>query len=187
VSASLGKTMLLAAFLRRGAVRSRELTRAEKALLGPMIRRSDNPAAHRVHAIVGHEGLDAVARAVGMRDYGPGTSWGLRRTSARDQALLFWRLERILPQRHRAYAKSLLASVVAWQRWGIAEVVPAGWKLYFKGGWGIDPGNVNHQVALLVKGDRRIALAITTRGNPSHTAGTTTLRGVARRLLRGLR
>ena len=42
-----------------------------------------------------------------------------------------------------------LRTVVHTQRWGIAEVAPAGWTLYFKGGWGSGTGLVDHQVALL--------------------------------------
>ena len=63
---------------------------------------------------------------------------------------------------------------------------PRGWALYFKGGWGAGTGAVDHQVALLRRGHRRLSLAILTVGSPSHAYGTETLEGVARRLLRGL-
>ena len=72
------------------------------------------------------------------------------------------------------------------QRWGVAQVAPEGWHLFFKGGWGSGTGLVDHQVALLTHGRTRISLAITTRFNPDHAYGKQTLRGVARRLLRGL-
>jgi hypothetical protein len=68
-------------------------------------------------------------------------------------------------------------------------VRPRHWRLYFKGGWGIADdgiGAVNHQVAFLERGRCRIALAILTEHNPSPADGTETLRGVARRLLRGI-
>ena len=64
---------------------------------------------------------------------------------------------------------------------------PRGWALYFKGGWGSGSGAVDHQVALLRRGKRRLSLAILTTGNPGHEYGKATLEGVARRLLRGLR
>jgi len=73
------------------------------------------------------------------------------------------------------------------QRWGIARARPRGWALYFKGGWGSGSGAVDHQVALLRRGGRRLSLAIMTTGSPSHAYATETLRGVAARLLRGLR
>ena len=49
--------------------------------------------------------------------------------------------------RHRAYAMRLLASITPSQRWGIGEVAPKGWKLYFKGGWGYGTGLMDHERA----------------------------------------
>ena len=80
----------------------------------------------------------------------------------------------------------LLRRIVPSQRWGIARARPRGWRLHFKGGWGSGTGWVDHQGALLTRGNSRISLAILTYGNPSHAYGKRTLRGVARRLLRGL-
>ena len=47
-TASLLKPLLLATYLRRSDVRGRSLTKAERALLDPMIRRSDNNAANTI-------------------------------------------------------------------------------------------------------------------------------------------
>ena len=53
-SASVVKAMLLVAYLRRaGRPRGARSRRVDRALLGPMIRRSDNAAASRVCNIVG--------------------------------------------------------------------------------------------------------------------------------------
>ena len=183
---SLMKPILMAAYLRRPEVRRRALTRADRQILGPMIRWSDNPAAERALGVVGLAGEVAVARLAGMRDFVPFSVWGTSETSARDQSMLFWRIRRILPRRHRAYGMGLLRTIVRGQRWGIAHARPRGWRLYFKCGWGSGSGAASHQAALLVKGRRRVALAITTEGNGTHAASTVTLRGVARRLLRGL-
>lgn len=185
-TASLTKTLLLLAYLRREEVRFRPLGREQKRILAPMIRRSDNDAATRIYDVVGNDGLTRVARRAGMRDFRAGAYWGGCQTTARDQAVLFQRVERLLPPRHRAYGMRLLRTIVPSQRWGIARVAPRGWRLYLKGGWGSGSGAVDHQAALLVKGRRRITLAITTTDNPSHAAGIVTLRGVAARLLRGL-
>ena len=84
--------------------------------------------------------------------------------------------------RHRATALWLLGSVVGYQRWGIAQVRPKGWALYFKGGW---TSVVQNQVGLYRRGDRRLAIAVLTYGSPN-TYGRETERGVASRLLRGL-
>jgi hypothetical protein len=65
-------------------------------------------------------------------------------------------------------------------------VVPAGWTLYFKGGWGSGSGAVDHQVGLLARGDDRVSVAVLTVNSPSHAYGKATLRGVSKRLLAGL-
>jgi hypothetical protein len=98
-----------------------------------------------------------------------------------------YHLQRYVPRKYRPYDRHLLSHVVRSQRWGIGRVVPRRWKLFLKGGWGSGSGRVDHQVALLKRGRKRIALAIFTEYNPSHGYGKRTLRGVAARLLRGLR
>ena len=186
-SASVVKAMLLVAYLRRPDVRARRLRRGERALLGPMIRRSDNAAASRVCNIVGTGGLERLARRSHMRRFHATRPWGLSTIDVADQTRFFLRIDRYLPRRHRRYALRLLGSIVPSQRWGIARVHPRGWALYFKGGWGSGTGWADHQVALLRRGRRRIAVAILITSSPSHAYGKETLRGVAGRLLFGLR
>lgn len=186
-AASLMKTMFLAAYLRKGDVRGRALRASDRALLAPMVRRSDNVTATRVRDLVGDARLRKLGRAVGMRDLRLASVWGLSRTSARDQVELFRRLDDVLPDRHRGYANRLLETVVPSQRWGVGQVdLPAGWTIRFKGGWGSGTGAVDHQSALLLGDGRRVALSITTTDNRSHAGGKETLRGVAVRLLRGV-
>ncbi|MBA3263544.1 MAG: hypothetical protein H0T69_13955 [Thermoleophilaceae bacterium] len=185
-SASVLKAMLLVAYLREPAVRARPLREADRGLLEPMVRWSDNVAATRVRDIVGNDGLVRLARRVGMRAFTPAAVWGLSLIDAADQTLFFLHIERSVPGRHRATAMGLLSSIVPSQRWGIARVRPPGWALYFKGGWGSGSGAVDHQVALLRRGKRRVSVAILTTNSPSHGYGKETLRGVAARLLRGL-
>ena len=186
-SASVLKPVLLVAYLRRPSVRDRPLRRSERRLLGPMIRRSANPPASKLVVRLGARRLRRFARRAGMRSFEPVAGiWGLSRITAADQARFFLRIERLLPPRHRGYAMRLLASVVPSQRWGVARVRPRGWRLYFKGGWGSGSGAVDHQVALLRRGDYRVALAVMTTSNGSHAYGKETLRGIAKRLLRGL-
>ena len=183
-AASTLKAMLLVAYLRDA--RERRLTRRDRRLLAPMIRRSDNVAATRVRDVVGNRGLSRFARRAGMRRFRPHAIWGLSRVDARDLSSFMLRVDRLTPRRHRAYALRLLSTIVRSQRWGVAEAAPRGWRLYVKGGWGSGTGRVDHQVALLTRGENRVAVAITTTDNGSHAAGKATLRGVARRLLRGL-
>jgi hypothetical protein len=151
-----------------------------------MVRWSDDVAATRVRDLLGNGRLALFARRVGMHRFHPHPVWGLSRIDAADQTRFFLHLERDVPGRHRRTALRLLARIVPSQRWGIARVRPRGWRLYFKGGWGRGTGAVDHQVALLRRGGRRLAVAILTTSSPSHAYGKATLRGVAARLLRGL-
>ena len=186
-SASVLKAMLLVAYLDLPSVRARGLGPNDRALLAPMIRRSDNAAAGRVLGIVGPAQLRALAHRAGMRRFTPVTGiWGLSRIDAADQARYFLRIDSLVAPRHRAYAMRLFNTITPAQRWGIARVRPPGWRLYFKGGWGSGTGWVDHQVALLTRGDERVSVAILTFEDGSHPYGKQTLRGLAARLLRGL-
>jgi hypothetical protein len=186
-SASVLKAMLLVAYLDLPSVRARALEPADRALLAPMIRRSDNAAAGRVLGIVGAARLRGLAHRAGMHRFTPVPGiWGLSRIDAVDQARYFLRIDSLLAPRHRAYAMRLLNTITPAQRWGLARVRPRGWRLYFKGGWGSGTGWVDHQVALLTRGEERVSVAILTHLDGSHAYGKETLRGIALRLLKGL-
>jgi hypothetical protein len=184
--ASVMKAMFLVAYLDHPSVRERKLTEHDMALLRPMITRSDNAAATQVRNYVGDRRLRRLARRVGMTHFQTAPIWGMSRIDAADQARFFERLDHYVVKRHRRTALELLASVVPSQRWGVGRVQPKGWKLYFKGGWGSGSGAVDHQVALLRRGEQRVSLAIMTTSDGTHSYGKETLRGVAKRLLRGL-
>ncbi len=186
-SASLVKAMLLVAYLRRADVRGRRLQAGERALLDPMVRRSDNRAADAISARVGLPALNALGRRVRMTHFFPYPAWGGSTVTAADQARFFVRVDRLVPRRHRAYAMGLLRGIVAEQRWGIAAARPAGWRIAFKGGWGKGvTRQVDHQAALLTNAGLRVSIAVMSADNPSDAYGAATLRGVAARLLRGL-
>jgi hypothetical protein len=185
-SASVVKAMLMVSYLRRPSVRHRALNGSDRSLLRPMITRSDNRTATAVYDIVGNAGLDRLARAAHMRNFHPNVVWGLSEITARDQALFFYRLRRYIPARHRHYALHLLSHIVSYQRWGVPPARPRGWKVFFKGGFipAVDGWRIN-QVALLRRGDRKLALAVLSHGNPSLQYGAKTVQGVTARLLRG--
>jgi hypothetical protein len=187
-SASLVKAMLLVAYLDRGEVRRRDLRGSEQRLLGPMVRLSDNDAATAIYQRVGVDGLLRLAHRAGMRQFAANPVWGGCQVTARDQARFFLRIRALLPKRHRKYALSLLRRIVSYERWGIPPATPAGWVPYFKGGWfQDDDGWRVHQAAMLRDGNRRIAIAILTRGSPTLEYGAATITGVTSRLLHGYR
>jgi hypothetical protein len=185
-SASVVKAMLMVAYLDEPGVRRRALTTNEKSILGPMITESDNDDAQIVFDTVGQGALRQLARRVGMTHFATSPIWGETEITAADQTRFFLRIDSFIAKRHRVYAMSLLAGIVPSERWGIGEVAPKGWKLYFKGGWGYGTGLLDHQVALLVRGCARVSIAVLTMYDGSHAYGKTTLKGIFERLLRGL-
>jgi hypothetical protein len=184
-SASVVKAMLLVTYLDLPSVRGRALRRSEQAVLGPMIRISDNDDAQQIFDTVGQSGLAALARRVGMTRFATNPIWGETRITARDQTRFLLHIDSYVGARHRAYAMRLLRSISPQDRWGIGELALPGWKLYFKGGWGYGTGLLDHQVALLVRGCARVSIAVLTMYDGSHPYGKQTLKGVFARLLRG--
>ena len=73
-SASVVKAMMMVTYLR--AARDRPLTAADRALLGPMIRSSDNDAATHIRNLVGNEAITRVAKAAGMTRFEMNIVWG---------------------------------------------------------------------------------------------------------------
>jgi hypothetical protein len=112
--------------------------------------------------------------------------WGKTEITARDQTRFFLHLDDYVVPSHRVYAMHLLANITPSQRWGVGAVAPAGWTLYFKGGWGSGTGLIDHQVALLRRGCARVSIAVLTMYDGSHSYGKETLRALFHRLLRGL-
>jgi hypothetical protein len=184
-SASVVKVMFLVAYLRQPGVRHDELTAAERDLLGPMIKRSDNQRANTVFREVGENALYRLARDARLDHFTTQPTWGLSTITAGSQARFFHRIERYIPRSHRRYALRLLARIVPSQRWGIPPAAPAGWRLHFKGGWSGRPNWRVNQVMLLANGERRLSVAVLTRDQPSKEYGQASIEGVARRLLRG--
>jgi hypothetical protein len=185
--ASVVKALLLVAYLRQPDVRSRALRPDERQILAPMIRWSNNHDASAVVAKLGPAKIDRVAHRAGMwRFHLDPVVWGRSWITAREQTRFFLHIDALVPPRHRAYAMELLRTVVHTQRWGIGEVIPAGWTAYFKGGWGSGIGLVDHQVALLTRGDERVSVAVLTTVTGTHREGKKTLRAMFRRVLRGL-
>jgi hypothetical protein len=183
-SASVVKSMLLAAELRRLKQAGQPLDSQTDALLGAMIMRSDNEAADQIYERVGDGGLELVAHRAGMRRFTVAGHWGNAQITAADMALMFGDLDRVLVERHREYALGLLGSIVPEQSWGIPQAAGERWAVRFKGGWLPDHA-LAHQAAELRerRGPRELSLAILTDEQPSHEYAVETIRGIAARLL----
>jgi hypothetical protein len=186
-SASVLKAMLMVAYLDRPSVASRPLDARDEALLSPLITRSDNDAANTLDELIGDRGLQNLATRVGMTHFRPTEPiWGKSEVTVRDQTKFFLHIDRYIAPRHRVYAMHLLASITPSQRWGIGEVAPRGWRLYFKGGWSSGTGLVDNQVALLTRGCARVSIAVLTMYDGSHAYGKQTLKVIFHKLLKGL-
>ncbi len=186
-SASVVKSLILAAELERLDREGLALDRATRATLTAMIVVSDNDAATWVYDRVGPEGVAAIAHRVGMRDLETSTIWGATRVSAADMALMFSDLDRIMPEQFERFGKGLLGSIAPEQSWGIPAVAgQRGWRVRFKGGWRLDPsGQVVNQAAELSRNGSTIAMVVLSDGAPSMPYGIETVEGIATRLLGG--
>jgi beta-lactamase class A len=183
-AASVVKAMLLAAELRRLERERAPLDDETASLLRAMITYSDNDAADAIYSRVGDAGLFQVARAAGLDDFTVAGHWGNAQITAADMARLFFDLDSVLAGPQREFGLGLLGSIVAEQSWGIPAAAGPDWQVRFKGGWiTTDSGQLAHQAAELREGDRRLAIAVLTDGQPSMSYATETVRGIAERLL----
>ena len=179
-SASLAKAMLLVAYLRRYP----EPTAAMRVTLTTMIEDSDNDSADAIYAVVGNRGLLGVAHVADMEDFTTGTSWINTEMTAADQAHFFFTYEQYLPAQSVSFARTLLSHITAIQRWGIpAAAGPAGWQVFFKGGWLGEDNYAMNQAAWLERDGVRWSLAILTAYNPTSSYGWQTLKGITGLLL----
>ncbi|HST32673.1 MAG TPA: hypothetical protein VLJ80_04030 [Solirubrobacteraceae bacterium] len=183
-SASVVKSMLLVAYLRKLAREHGSLDQGSRGLLYPMIHSSDNDAASAVLAIVGEQALDRVARDAHMRDYEPGGgTWGFTEVSAADLARFFFHLDGLIPRRFDDYARWLLSSIEASESWGIPAVARPEFHVYFKGGWLPESEGLVNQAARLERPGIVFSLAVLSTHDPSMSYGEQTIEGVTRRLL----
>jgi len=108
----------------------------------------------------------------------------MTRITAGDMARFFRDMERYIPDRQRRFANGLLAGITPSQRWGIpAAAGPAGYRVYYKGGW-LGAFVLANQAARLERERLRLGLAVFTDGNPGSQYGLDTIRGVTERLLK---
>jgi hypothetical protein len=186
-SASVVKSMLLVAYLQTLTAEHRGLDGPSQGLLYPMIHSSDNNAASGVFSIVGDNGLDRVAREVGMADFATGGGWwGFTEISAADIARFFYKQDSLIPREFDRYARWLLSTIEPSQSWGIPAAARGGrlrFQVFFKGGWlPMSEGLVN-QAARLERPRDTFAMAVLTRGDPSMVYGEETIAGVTARLV----
>jgi hypothetical protein len=176
-SASLSKSLLAVTLLRS------DLAGDEAALESArrMIEYSDNDAATLLLRRTGPPAVRSTAAAAGMRDPQIRGRWSEARVSARDMALLFARMPRLVPPATRAVARTWFQDVAPAQAWGIPRVLrPLGANVQFKGGW--RPG-LTHQAARVQWHGQTVALAVMTdRQTKGMSTSIATIEGLTRRV-----
>ncbi len=196
LAASVLKTAVLLAVLRRARQERRALTAPERAAAAAMIERSDNEAANTLwRAAGGAAGLAELLDRVGARHTEPEPSgrWGLSRTTANDQLALlravFTAGDPVLRPGERAWVRRLMCRVVPEQRWGVPAAGDGTGRPAVKNGWlpRTDTGLwVVHSVGRVTVAGHVHLLAVLSAGHRDFRPGITTVERGARAAVRAL-
>jgi hypothetical protein len=180
-SASVVKAMLLVDYLRSHTT----ISAGMRFALARMIIVSDNAVASAIFRIVGDRGLYACARLAGMTHFAVGSNWAMAQITAADQARLFFSMDSYVPRQYQGWVRYLFSHITPAHCWGIPEVArPAGWRVFFKGGYMPTGGGiVVHEASRLESHGVQFGLVVLTSGRESLVYGAATLRGVAARVL----
>jgi Beta-lactamase enzyme family len=193
-SASVVKVTILAALLRKLMVEHRYLTNAQVTLATKMITVSDNNAASVLWSEVGRANLQHFLDLAKMAQtvLGPGGAWGLTQITAHDELLLLKLLtstNSVLDSPSRTYELSLMARVIASQRWGVPAGAPADVHVHVKNGWLPYPVSDNwhiNSIGSFSGWHRNYMIVVLTTGNPTMTYGVDRVQRVAEVINRDL-
>ncbi|MEJ7876927.1 MAG: serine hydrolase [Solirubrobacterales bacterium] len=185
-SASVTKCMLLVAELRRLRREGLALDSGTRSTLNSMITFSDNDAADQIYARVGDEGLQEVAKLVGMTHFEATVGhWSNAQITPADMSAFMSKLDDLLGLPGGDAGSKMLASVIPAQSWGVPQAASEDARVRFKGGWRpSELGELVHQAARVDVDGESYSLAILTDGNPSMPYGEETIRLIAAELLR---
>ncbi len=192
-SASVVKVTILSALLRKTQDQHRFLTRTEASLARAMITRSDNGAASALWAELGHRYLQHFLNLARMTHtfLGPDGLWGLTEITAADETLLLRLLldkNRVLDPASRNYALSLMAHVIAAQRWGVPAGAPASLTAHVKNGWLplATHGWRIHSIGCFTGHGGGYSIVVLTQDNPTMGYGIDTIEEIAEVINRDL-
>ncbi|MGH3263820.1 MAG: serine hydrolase, partial [Trebonia sp.] len=191
-SASIVKTIILAALLRWHQETGTSLSSRERDEATLMITQSDNDAATDLWDEVGMRGLRHLLSLAKMNEtrLGTGGYWGLTQASAHDELLLLKLLVRpnsVLTAASRRYELGLMARVIPGQRWGTPAGAPRTVTTHVKNGW-LPDGSGWHinSLGAFTGRDRDYLIVVLTDDNPSEQYGIDTIQAVARAVHRDL-
>src|SRR5262249_54086538 len=117
--------------------------------------------------------------------------WGLTQITAQDQVLLLRLLLRnnaVLGLPSRRYALSLMAQVIASQRWGVPAGAPARLTVHVKNGWlpRAAHGWRIHSIGCFTGLRGGYTIVVLTQDNPTMAYGIRTIEAIARAIHRDL-
>ncbi|SDD65826.1 Beta-lactamase class A [Streptomyces prasinopilosus] len=193
ITASLAKVNILAALLLRAQREGRSLTPWETSTAASMIRSSDNDSAGALwQRIGGGPGLAAANKVLGLTSTqaGPGTHWGLTRTTAADQLTLLKTVfagPSPLSEASRHLIQTFMGRIDADQDWGISA---EGSRWQLKNGW----VQRSHSQRWAINSMGRVAahgstfyVVVLSHGSPSMSHGISTVERAARTAVHALR
>ncbi|GAA0422468.1 serine hydrolase [Actinoplanes campanulatus] len=138
-TASVVKVQVLACLLLTAQDDGRKLTTSEKSLADKMIRYSDNASTTSLFGKIGrYTGLTACNKRLGLTQTKVSSSWGLTKTTVKDQVKLLDQLVddgSELSEASRTYAHKLMSTVAPDQDWGVPAVAKTGEDATVKNGW----------------------------------------------------
>ncbi len=178
-TASVVKVQVLACLLLTAQDKDRKVTGAEDALAKKMIRLSDNAATTSLFSRLGRaSAISACNKRLGLTQTKVSSSWGLTRTTVKDQVKLLDALvdeDGELNASSRKYANTLMSTVAEDQDWGVPAAAKAGEKATVKNGW-LSRSTENglwiiNSVGRVTGGDTDVSIAVLSHLNKTMPAG----------------
>ncbi|WP_370644575.1 serine hydrolase [Actinoplanes sp. L3-i22] len=138
-TASVVKVQVLACLLLTAQDQGRKLTSTEDTNAKNMIRNSDNNATTALFKSLGKQtAIQKCDKRLGLTGTTVNSSWGLTRTTVKDQVKLLSQLvaeKSPIAAKGRAYAHTLMSTVNETQQWGVPAVAQPGEEFTVKNGW----------------------------------------------------
>ncbi|MEU4094213.1 serine hydrolase [Streptomyces sp. NPDC026673] len=192
-SASTVKVTVLATLLRDVQQHNRHLTSREAGLATAMITKSDNDATTALWKQLGVAKVGDFLAAAGMTHTVPGSggSWGLTQITAGDEQKLMDLItapNKVLGDKSRAYALTLMNHVIPSQRWGTPAGAPGSEVVHVKNGWlpRATHGWRVHSLGAFTGGGHDYTITVLTEDNATMASGVSTIEAAARAIHKDL-
>jgi hypothetical protein len=187
-TASVVKVQVLACLLLTAQDNGRKVTSSEDALAKKMIRNSDNAATTSLFSKLGrYSAITGCNKRLGLTQTKVSSSWGLTKTTVKDQVKLLNALvdtKGELSASSRKYAYTLMSTVAEDQDWGVPAVAKSGEKPTVKNGWlsrSTESGLwIINSVGRVTDGDTDVSIAVLSHLNKTMPAGIKVVESAAK-------